>query len=159
MQMSVVVIGIEQYVPEPAPPAESISAEDIEAALRRLAAMSEAQIREELRAMQPPHSGILTTESGRSSYGQPVLVYQDQPFGPGDLPDVTLSVVCSSTTPEAVEQARRAGWKVRAWEPAHSDGNATGEACWDIAAFPPDLPRVRECPVCAPFVLSAEAIV
>lgn len=57
----------------------------------------------------------LTTESSRSSYGQPVLSYRGTIYGPGDLPEVEL-VAFHDTPPEAIAAARGAGWTVREYQ-------------------------------------------
>lgn len=57
------------------------------------------------------YSGVLTTEHAASSYGQPILLVDGQPYGPGDLPGTVM--IPAGTDPTIVHAAKRAGWRVR----------------------------------------------
>lgn len=54
----------------------------------------------------------LTTEHAASSHGQPVLVYDDRAYGPGDLHGLVLTASAKLAGAEEVRAARAAGWDI-----------------------------------------------
>lgn len=63
------------------------------------------------------NEATLTTEHPTSSHGLPVLVYEGQAYGPGDLPGVVIYVGETELTgAHMTESARAAGWTVRVSE-------------------------------------------
>lgn len=52
---------------------------------------------------------VLTTNHARSSYGQPVLLWQGEAYGPADLPGLVLRTNATVSVP-FFEAARLAGW-------------------------------------------------